>query len=583
MAYITRKKINGITYYYAEHREWKDGKSQRKWQKYLGTADKIMKAMDNSANSPEYAVLFEYGGISSYLDIAMEMNLVEIIDSMLPKRSQGVTIGEYILIAAINRGLNVVSKRSMWGWFENTILLNYFSYIKKNMLSSQRFWDNMNLINKEIIPQVWIEIIHKAIAVNNIDLSLVSYDGTNFYTFISTFNTHNSIAQRGKNKQGRKNLRQVNYALFCTQEDHIPLYFDVYPGNTHDSTEFNSVIKRFKKAYSDKISQNAPITLVFDKGNNSKENFEQLDQGPFHFIGSQKLNEHQELALISNKDTRLTSFNHSKLEGIKAFRINKQVYGKERTLVLTFNNNLYNDQIRTVYNDIEKCLLRLSELSQRLNDRAKGIITRGKKPTIESVKKNVKEILKRQYMKDIVQINYSLENNIPVISYFVDTDALADIADTWLGKKILITDNHHWKTEDIIIAYHGQYIIEEIFKDTKDRDIGCWWPMYHYTDQKIMVHGLYCTITILVRSLMMRKTRMEGLSISIKRLHKELEGIKQVLNFYPDTNGKKPVCPASPTGGRQGRKIRKNSTITKMNELQEKLYRMFNMKKYLSV
>lgn len=307
---------------------------------------------------------------------------------------------------------------------------------------------------------------------------------------------------------------------------------------------------------------------MFDKGNNSKENFEQLNQGLFHFIGSQKLNEHPELALISNKDKRLVSLNHPKLEGIKAFRISKQFYGKERTLVLTFNNNLYNDQIRTVYNDIEKCLLKLSELSQRLNDRAKGIVTRGKKPTIESVKKNVKEILKRQYMKEIIQLNYNLENDIPVISYFTNTDALADIADTWLGKKILITDNHHWKTEDIIVAYHGQYVIEEIFKDTKDRDIGCWWPMYHYTDQKIMVHGFYCTITMLIRSLMMRKVRMNGLSISQKRLHKELENIKQVINFYPNHNDRK--------------KSRKNSTITKLNEVQEKLYRLFNMKKYLS-
>lgn len=56
MAYITRKKIKGITYYYAEHREWKDGKSRRKWQKYLGTADKIISTIDHRDLAPDYAV-----------------------------------------------------------------------------------------------------------------------------------------------------------------------------------------------------------------------------------------------------------------------------------------------------------------------------------------------------------------------------------------------------------------------------------------------------------------------------------------------------------------------------------------------
>ncbi len=37
MAYLMHKKISGNTYYYAEQRVWKDGKSRRQWQKYLGT------------------------------------------------------------------------------------------------------------------------------------------------------------------------------------------------------------------------------------------------------------------------------------------------------------------------------------------------------------------------------------------------------------------------------------------------------------------------------------------------------------------------------------------------------------------
>jgi transposase len=71
-----------------------------------------------------------------------------------------------------------------------------------------------------------------------IDLSSLLYDGTNFYTFIDTFNVRCEIAKRGKNKQGRSNLRQVSYALFCCSDGHLPLFYDVYEGNRNDARQF---------------------------------------------------------------------------------------------------------------------------------------------------------------------------------------------------------------------------------------------------------------------------------------------------------------------------------------------------------
>ena len=571
MAYIMHKRISGKTYYYAEQRVWKDGKSRREWQKYLGTIDRIIDAVEGKHLTPGYAVLFELGGVASYLSIAREIKLVEKIDSMLPKRKQGLSIGEYLLIAAINRGLEAVSKHSMWAWFQDTVLLNYFSGIRKEQLSSQRFWDHMNLIPEEKIIPVWLEILNNALSSTHIDLSSVSYDETNFYTFISTFNKRCNIPQRGKNKQGRSNLRQVNYALFCSKESHMPLYFDVYQGNVHDSTEFKEILPGFKAAFKDKITPGSTITIIFDKGNNSPEAISEIDQSSFHFVGSLKLSDHKELALISNKDEKFESTGHPQLESLKALRFKKVVYGKQRTVIITFNQNLYDDQLKTLYNDLERCQGKLSELSRRLTDRAEGLITRGKKPTKASVGKNVKEILKRQYMKQLIKVDYQEKNTIPLISYSLGGEEFARLTDTYLGKKILFTDNHDWKTEDIILAYHGQHIIENIFKETKDSKMGCWWPVNHWTDQKIKVHGLYCTITLLMRALMIMKTREDNINLSLGRLHEKLKGIKQVINIYPKQQG-------------QGnRKERKTRTLTRMDEIQEKLFELFKMNDYIAI
>lgn len=568
MAYITKKKIKGKLYYYAEHREWKDGKSRRIWQKYLGSIEKIMDAIEGKDVTPAYSLVFEFGAIAAYLSIAEQINLVENIDSMLPKRSQGISIGEYILLAVINRGVDAVSKSSMWKWFENTILFHCKSHIKRNMLSSQRFWDNMSLIQESTISEIWMNIINQVITKYNIDLSRISYDGTNFYTFISTFNMRSTIAKRGKNKQGRNKLRQVSYALFCSKKDHIPLFFDIYDGNTADSKEFSRIVAKFRKVFGNRVSENSPMTIIFDKGNNSKKNIKQIDEGPFNFVGTVKLSEHKDLASISNESKKFVPCEHPKLNGIKAHRLKKNIYQKARTVIVMFNPKLYRDQVGTINNDIQKCLDNLAILSKKLQDRANGLIRKGKKPTLESVKKAVKDILKRQYMKDLIKIEYQINNEIPLFSYKEDGKALSNLMDTVLGKKVVITDNHNWKTDDIILAYHGQYVIEDAFKESKDRKIGTWWPMYHYTDQKIKVHGLYCTITLLLRSLMSRHTRLNKINISINRLHEELSGIKEVLTVYTKSEEA------------SNKNIKSHYTLTKRNEIQDRLFDLFNLQQY---
>ena len=80
----------------------------------------------------------------------------------------------------------------------------------KEALSSQRFWDHMDRIDGQKPEQIWKSIIKGVVEREGVDLSSVSYDGTNFYTFIDTFNVRCRVARRGKNKQGRSNLRQLH-------------------------------------------------------------------------------------------------------------------------------------------------------------------------------------------------------------------------------------------------------------------------------------------------------------------------------------------------------------------------------------
>jgi hypothetical protein len=64
------------------------------------------------------------------------------------------------------------------------------------------------------------------------------------------------------------------------------------------------------------------------------------------------------------------------LDGTKTFRVKKTVYGKERVLVVSYNQNLFDAQWLTLQNDISKAFERLAALQQKLRDRAMGLIKR---------------------------------------------------------------------------------------------------------------------------------------------------------------------------------------------------------------
>lgn len=403
MERLEKKIIKGNTYYYFSKWGYVNGKSRRIWQKYLGKLEDIVKAVEGGGPAPQYVEIFQYGLPKTLWLECCRTNIINIVNALSSKRDQGLSIGDYIAIAAINRAMHPTSKNSLYEWFSKTILRREFPDASENALSSQRFWSHMSQIKPEIALKMWTHIIKNVIKCEGVDLSSVGYDGTNFYTFIDTFNTRCTIAKRGKNKQGRSNLRQVSYALFCSAREQIPLYYNIYDGNLNDTTQFPVMLEQFQEFFNNTFEQKqdiqacqARMTLIFDKGNNSQDNFKLIDQLKLHYVGSKKLSEVKDVAEISNNDPRFTDCKTTGLENTKAFRVTKNIYGKDRMLIVTYNKELFNTQLLTLHNDIDKAVPQLKALQQKLQDRANGVITKGKCPTISSISRQVRGILKRQ-------------------------------------------------------------------------------------------------------------------------------------------------------------------------------------------
>jgi transposase len=531
------KSINGRTYYYLSLWGWRNGKCRRLSQKYLGKAEDIARALEGGGPAPQYALVLDWGLPQALWREAERAQVVQYVDQLCPKRAQGLSTGDYVRLAAVNRACEPVSKQAMWDWVSHTALPRVWPQASAAQLTSQHFWDHMDRIDRPTAQAIWQHLLDAVLQREQISLSQVCYDGTNFYTFIDTFNLRCQVAKRGKNKQGRANLRQVSYALFCTTEEHLPLFYDVYEGNRNDAKEFPQVLEKFQRWLKERSGSTwttAKPTLIFDKGNNSADNFALIDTLELPYVGSVKLDEHPDWAKVSNQDARWQPATEPGLEGTKSWRTQQGVYGQERTLVLTYNQNLFESQWATVQNDLAHALGQLALVQQNLQARAQGLIQGGTPPTVQSVERKCEQILHRQHLRQLVQTTVSPDAAArPQLTYRADPAAQRQLQDTYLGKTLLLTSHQEWSDAQVIRAYRSQFVIEEIFHEMKDRHIGAWWPLHHWTDSKIQVHGLYCSLAVLLRALLWRRARQAGLRLSMSGLLDKLRQLRQVINVFP--------------------------------------------------
>jgi hypothetical protein len=88
--------------------------------------------------------------------------------------------------------------------------------------------------------------------------------------------------------------------------------------------------------------------------------------------------------------------------------------------------------------------------------------------------------------------------------------------------------------------------------------------MFHWTDQKIRVHGFYCVVALMVARLIRREAQRAGVSMSVGELLQTLGGIQETVLLYQ---------------GERGRP-RARRMLTEIDPTQRRLYDLFGLDAY---
>ena len=588
---ILKKQGKRKYYYYSRSRRVKidpnasgktkgSGKSKVVTEQiYLGKAEDVLKKLSRLTEAQEPVELEskQFGLPMALFSMAEKIGLRDVINRVVPGKVKGISVGDFVLLAAINRVGNQTPKEHMGKWYKKTDL-GKLQGIDAKKLNSKNFWLAFDKIvsekkvkeNKEkrglrsnekvdidelekvlddekikaIEMGIWENLFNKLGAI----LDLVLYDTTNFYTFHQD-STPNMLAQYGRNKEGQNQRRQVGLQLAIIKDLGIPVFHNVYAGHQNDVSLLPTAIRTLVRRYMEFTQSTDGFVIVFDKGNNSKKNIELLGsvKPRIDFVGSLTPSHHKDLVRIP-----LDRFTE-KIGHHLVHRTTKKVFGVERTVVITYHEPTYQRKVKAFEAQMKKVMKEAKEYFETIADEPTDEV-RAKMETFLKLKKIGTSQALRFY-------NFKVTHN-GWVNRFSLRRKRSEVAfkKACFGKRLLFTSMKNLPTRDIIDYYKGGSQIEDAFHHIKDRDLVSYYPARHWTDSKLRVHAFVCVIAFLLLKLLSYEASIAGIELSTKLLVEELDDIRIVILAYS-----------------KRRVVRKP---TKMSPLQQRLFDLFELHRF---
>ncbi|MDA8057194.1 MAG: IS1634 family transposase [Actinomycetota bacterium] len=567
MSFIVGKKQDGKTYYYLAESARVDGKPRIVSQRYLGSAEEIAARLSGQGpGEPDRSRHLAFGDVAAVWETLRRLQVVEIIDDVVGSRrcDAGASVGTYIALACLNRVVDPCSKLAFAQWWVTTAG-DRMLRLPAAALDHRRFWDAMDQIGQPQLQTIERRIVKAMIETFSIDLSGLVLDMTNFATWIDSGNQRAPIAQRGHSKQKRSDLRICGLGLVVSTDGGIPLVSHAYPGNKPDVTQFATMVGELVARFGDLVgdetaTQDAAerLTLVYDAGQNSEDNYETLDGTGLHFVGSLPPSDHPDLLAVPKSRYRIVD--KTAFPGLVAFETTKVAYGKQRRLVVCHSDGLHQKQSRGFDQTLAKAHRQLSGLQDRL--------ARGKtRKTKDKVQAEIATILSARWVARVVTTTLTGDSPAELrLAFSTDETARAGLEAEIFGKRILFSDKtpEQAPTATIVADYRSQEVVEGDFRQMKDPSVVSFSPMFHFTEQKIRVHVFYCVLALTVAKLMVREADRAGLQLSVRALLSGLAGIQETVLVYQGDRGRP----------------RARRMLTETNTTQDRLYQLFGLDTY---
>jgi transposase len=351
----------------------------------------------------------------------------------------------------------------------------------------------------------------------NIKYDLFLYDVTS--TCFEGDHAGSELCQRGYSRDSRPDCKQICIALVVTREG-LPLGYEIFAGNTHDSTTVQDIVETMEKSYG-----SAERIWVMDRGMVSEKNLEMLNQsGRRYIIGTPKSSlQHFEKYLL-DKDWQMVH------EGVEVKLCRTHENANEVFILCKSRDRAQKEK----------------SMHDRFVKRIEDGVEKLKQTCEKHPGKDISRIIERRIGR-LLQQNSRGASFFTISTCFNSKKAITEIlvqkddeANHWKrrteGYYLLRSNIVDWDPKQLWEAYIHLTDAEEAFKINKgDLHLR---PVWHQKDDRIKAHVLVCFIAFVLWKTFGQMCKNAGLGDEPRRVFNELKRISMVDVVLTTSEGK---------------------------------------------
>ena len=416
-----------------------------------------------------------------------------------------IDVEALVRVMVLNRLCDPDSKLGVLRWVETVALPGVFA----QSIEHQHLLRAMDALvdHRDEVEQVLAALLRPMV---DQDLAVVFYDMTTIRAE-GLSNETGDVRHFGMSKEGLI-ARQVMLGVVQTA-DGLPLYHEVFDGNTAEVTTLKSVIEKIVARFPVKR-----VIAVADRGLLSTDNLAELQAiklpggGPLEFI-------------LAVPGRRYGDF----VDLLGPMHATQCVDAKQEVLVETVWN-----QLRLVVAHDPKVSLeagakrdaRIAELHAqaaqwvgKLDAQDNGKPARGRKLSDGGARARFYHEVCESHLARIVRVDLKSES----FTYTIDERALAH-ARLMDGKLLLVTNAADLRPDEVVSRYKSLADIERGFRVLKSEiEIG---PIYHRLPERIRAHATICFMALILYRVMRTRLRASDSGFSPERALSQLRRIQ---------------------------------------------------------
>ena len=477
----------------------------------------------------------QMGTIPLVYPILTELQVHRMTNELVPSQAD-VDMGRVVMLLTLNRLLAPQPLYHVADWLGETVLPQVLG------LALEKVYDNrLGRALDQLSPhlgELWACLVSRAIQVYALDLNVLHWDITSIY-FEGAY-TDSELVAYGYSRDHRPDTKQVNLEVDVTHDGYVPVLYQALAGNTADITRPLPHLRSLLRflARPELADRRLRPILVSDCKMVTPEAVLACHGHDLFYLGPLSKGRATEAVLKSVSAEELAAqplvYRPQRVKPNDSRFVPYQ--GVWRPFSFEHEGQKVTDRALVIWSagkqrlDEQKRKTSLKRLLNKLADIQKKLNTRRYKKRAY-VEHRLVAIQQGNPAKGLVDIQLSGEDGTLELTFRINRQRLAE-ARTLDGRYALATNAHPLDASETLTLFKGQDGVEKRFRVVKGPLSVR--PLFVRTDQRIEGLVFITLLALLVRAILERACRQQGLPLTAERLFRGFATLQAVDLTWAD-------------------------------------------------